>query len=589
MSFVLTIIRRKEFRVPIVILLLALFGAILSKNVLLLTAIAIGLGKLLWESVQKIREARWSLDYIAMLAMATSLVSPEYYIAGAVVALMITLSGALEQFGAERAEASLKTLVEGIPKFCLVKTATGYQEVAIQEIPEKTTIFVKTNELVALDGFLKSTTATVNEANLTGESMPVEHTQNEFIKSGVVNIGPSFELETAGSFATSSYQKIVDLVAQSRQFPARIVRYAEKFNWPFTIATLVISGGTYFFTGDISRTLAVLAIATPCPLLIAAPIAFLAGMSHAAKKTIIIKKPSVMEILSSATTIFLDKTGTLTLGEPLLEKVTLHDKNIDEEHAIVIAAAIEMHSLHPLARAMMAERARRSLPELIATNVSEIIGQGITGTVDGKSYTINKSSKVYEGGILLEMRQEEIPIALFFFADQMKKNASGFLAELSKNYKIALITGDSQENADRLFGGHGMTIHARATPEKKFAIVKTARDAGERVIMIGDGLNDAPALALADAGIVFSGTENSASIEAASVAILGHDLALVTETLAISRKTTKIALQSIGFGIGLSLIGMGFAAAGFITPILAATIQEIIDVGVTINALRASR
>ncbi len=577
------------FAVPTIILIITLTGVFLGRPGLYVVSIAIGLLKLIAESIEKIREGRWSLDYIAMLAMGTALLGADYYLAGAIVALMITLSGALEEFGATRAEASLKALLERLPKNCLVKDGQGYKETPIQSVTEKSIIFIKTNELVPLDGFLRSQHATVNEANLTGESLPVELAVGDFIKSGIVNTGPAFELETSGTFDTSSYQKIIKLVEESKKHPANMVRMAQKFNWPFTAVSLVIAGATYLFTQDLARTIAVLAIATPCPLLIAAPIAFLGGMSKAARKTIIIKKPSVLEVLSGATTIYLDKTGTLTLGEPTLKSVKLYNKNIDESHVLVIAAAIELHSLHPIARAITAERSRRSLPELMATKVTETIGKGISGTVDGASYTILKSSETEEGGIALDMLKNEVRIARFVFDDELKANAKEFLKNLLLKYKVAIITGDSEENARRLFGEVGLQIYARATPETKYTIVKAARAAGERVVMVGDGLNDAPALALADAGIVFSGTENSASIEAASVAILGHDVLLVAEALALSRRATQIALQSIVIGIGLSVIGMGFAAAGFITPVLAATIQELIDVGVTINALRAAK
>lgn len=577
------------FIAPSIILAITLAGALVGDHRIFWGAIGLGLIKLVWESVHKIREGRWSLDYIAILAMATSLASPEYYLAGAIVALMITLSGALEEFGAERAEASLQALLDRLPKNVLVKEGGSFVEQPIHAVKTGSVIFVKTSELVPLDGFLRAKNATITTANLTGESLPVELQLNDYIKSGSINTGPAFELETSGTFDTSSYQKIVKLVEESKKHPAEIVRLAQKFNWPFTVISLITAGATYALTQDLGRTLAVLAIATPCPLLIAAPIAFLGGMSKGAKKTIIIKKPAVLEILSRATTLFLDKTGTLTLGQPALTSITLFDKNVDENHAIVIAAAIEMHSLHPLARALTTERARRSLPELVAREVTEMIGQGIAGTVDGATYRLAKSVESEEGGIALDMEKEGKRIARFVFSDELKKNAREFLAAAKKRYTVALITGDSEENARRLFGSENITIYARCTPEKKYDIIKRARDAGEVVVMVGDGLNDAPALALADAGIVFSGTENSASIEAASVAILGHDILLVQEALSLSKRATSIALQSIVVGIGLSLIGMGFAAAGFISPVLAATIQEIIDVGVTINALRAAR
>ncbi len=577
------------FRIPLLILALSIAGGLFTMPALFIAAIVVGLGKLIWESVEKVREGQWSLDYIAMLAMATALLANQYG-TGAVIALMITLSGALEAYGAERAESSLKSLIEKIPKRCLVKNNTqGYDEVAIQSVAEKSVILIKPNELVPLDGFLRSPHALLNQANLTGEALPTELQLNDFIKSGVVNVGAAIELEVVGSFATSSYQKIINLVAESKQHPANLVRLAQKFNWPFTVVALGLAGGTYLFTHDISRLLAVLAIATPCPLLIAAPIAFLGGMNKAARQNIIIKKPSVLEALAGVRTIFFDKTGTLTLGEPRLREIKLFDKNIDESHALVIAAAIELHSMHPLARAITGERTRRKLPDVVATKVLETVGAGITGTIDGVSYSLMKSRQSSGGGICIDMHRGGERIAEFIFDDELKENVQKFIEEMKKHYTIAIITGDKLENAQRLFGKFGVTIHANCLPEDKFALVKMERDAGHLVAMVGDGLNDAPALALADAGIVFSGTENSASIEAASVAILSHDILLVKETFDLSRRATQIALQSIAVGIGLSVVGMGFASLGFITPIAAAVIQELIDVGVTINALRAAK
>jgi len=589
MKTLLLILKNPNFRIPLAILILAIAGAVLGHPLPFIVAIIIGLAKLVWESIEKIRAGRYSLDYIAILAMVTALIADQY-LTGAVIALMITLSGALEEFGAERAEASLKSLIEKIPKNCLVKNGTsGYSERPIQSIKEKEIILIKPNELVPLDGFLRSKHAIINEANLTGEADPKELRLNDFIKSGFVNIGPAIELEVAGDFSTSSYQKIISLVEESKKHPAKMVRLAQRFNWPFTAVTLLLAGGTYFLTQDISRLLAILAIATPCPLLIAAPIAFLGGMNKAAKRNIIIKKPSVLETLSGVTAIFFDKTGTLTLGEPALRKVEIFDKSIDESHALVIAAAIELHSLHPLARAITAEHARRTLPDLTARSVEETIGVGIAGVVDGKPYRLSKSKESTADGINLDMFRDNIRIARFVFDDQLKQNVEEFIHEMKKRHTIAIITGDKKENAERLFGKFGITIHAECLPEHKFAIIKEKRDAGHRVVMVGDGLNDAPALAMADAGIVFSGTENSASIEAASAAILSHEILLVGDALSISKRATQIALQSIVIGIGLSLVGMGFAAFGFITPVVAAIIQEIIDVGVTINALRAGR
>jgi len=333
----------------------------------------------------------------------------------------------------------------------------------------------------------------------------------------------------------------------------------------------------------------VLVIATPCPLLIAAPISMIGGLNKAARLGIIIKKPVVIELLQRVKTIFFDKTGTLTMGEPALKEILILEEEFDENKVISIAAALEFHSIHPIAKSLVKEKERRNLPTLQATEVQEKIGEGIAGTVTEKRYSIKKGRSDAESGIHIELWEGDKPISRFVFDDQLKSNVTELFDYLKdKKFHFGILTGDKMENAKRIFSAFDIPIYAGSLPEKKIEVVKSFQNKDSRVALVGDGLNDAPAFALADVGIVFSGTENSASIEAADIAILTHDVRLIKEVIEISRNSYRVALQSILAGVGLSFVGMVFAFFGFIPPIGGAVLQEGIDILVIFNSLRAT-
>lgn len=553
--------------------------------------IGIGLIQITRVAVREIRTGSGSLDYIAFLAMMLSIFTHEY-LAGAVIAIMYTGGEALEAYATHRAEASLASLLARIPKVALVKDSSGgLTEVPLALVTEGTTIVVRGGELIPLDGRLVSLHAELSLANLTGEPLPETITKGTVVKSGSVNVGEACEIIVSGTLATSTYAKIVDLVKNAEQNQAPFVRLTAAANLPFTALTLVISGGAYLLSGDITHVLAVLVIATPCPLIIAAPVAFIGGLSRAAGKNIIVKTPAVLESIARITTIFFDKTGTLTLGTPQLTGITLIDTLESEEYVLERAAALEFHSIHPLARALTTAAKERGLTPAPADEAKEVIGTGMHGSVAGKSYCILQAPEKHHktGGISLVLNEGEHELAVFHFADVLKENAKNLIIGLTDaGFKVAVLTGDRKENADSIFAGLSLDICADCTPEEKYRLVAAAKERGEKVAMIGDGLNDAPALAKADIGIVFSGTENSASIDAADVAILGHDVLLIHELFALSKRSVRIANQSVYTGIGLSTIGMTLAAFGYIVPVEGALIQEGIDVAVIINALRSA-
>lgn len=549
-------------------------------------AVFIGGGLLLIQSWERVRLGKWDLDYIALLTLVVAAVLGEWG-AGAIIAVMISLSRALEVYGSQRAEASLEELFRLLPKTTLVFRNDSLIEVPLQSVKQGETISVRHQEMIPLDGKLKSATGVFNEANLTGEMEPVVYRAGHPLRSGIVNAGEAVEVVVTGDFEHSTYQSMLSIVSEGKRQPSPLVRLAEELNWPFTIVTLMLSLAAYFFTGDPDRFLAVLVIATPCPLLIAAPIAFLGGLSKAAREKIIVKTPAVLEQLARATTIFFDKTGTLTLGIPALQKIHMHSKYLSESEALATASAIEEHSLHPLARALVQRNREQQGADWDADQVEEKIGEGIRGVVRGKQYRLHKATAAE--GLAIDLEGEEGLIAQFVFDDVPQPAMQSVFQYLrERRFGLSVLTGDSTKNAERVLGRYGLPIVAECSPEKKVAVIQEAQQAKGTVVMVGDGVNDAPALALADVGVVFSGTENSLSLEAADAVILKRDLGLFRTLIHISRRSYRIARESMVLGITLSVAGMIAGALGYIPPVTGAILQEVIDAIVIVNAVRSA-
>ncbi|MDD2766806.1 MAG: heavy metal translocating P-type ATPase [Candidatus Moranbacteria bacterium] len=580
---------KKEFRLPFFIFCCILIALFTKRDFIYGIAILIGLSELLMESYRRVRRGRWNLDYLAFLALGTAFVLSQF-LAGAVVSLMVVMSTALENYGSRKAEKTLRGLFENIPKVALRVVSGGTEEVSLQDVHKGDILSIRPNEMLAFDGRLLSEKALLNEANITGEMEPVVYVEMAVLKSGTVNVGTSINLQVLSDFEHSSYRKILSLVEEGKVHPAPIARLAEQYNIYFTFFALALAFGALAFSGDWERFLAVLVIATPCPLLIAAPISFIGGLNKAARKNIIIKSPLVLELLAKTKMFFFDKTGTLTLGIPQLKKIVLFDKSISQEKALALASALEQHSFHPIAKAIIREYHLSEGEHIVAEQVEEKIGEGIFGNIGGQQYSMVQSVQHSENsGIVVDLMKEDILLARFFFDDELKAEVSQTFEYLRKhNYTLGILTGDKKENAERLFGQFQLPIYARCRPENKTALIQRYQKEGHLVGMVGDGMNDAPALALADVGIVFSGSENSASIEAADVAIFGHNAFLIRDAIHIGRRSYHVALQSILIGIGLSSLGMIGASLGMITPLSGALIQEAIDVLVIINALRST-
>ncbi|MEK7571527.1 MAG: heavy metal translocating P-type ATPase [Patescibacteria group bacterium] len=559
---------------------------------LLLIAVAVGSYGLTKEIVESLARKNFALDYIAVLAITVSLFTGEYLVA-AVIALMLSTGQHLEAYGIARAKHSLSQLVTRIPQTVFL-TINGQpdKQVKISSIQAGQHIFIRKGEVIPLDGTLASTHGFTDESSVTGEPYMVEKLTGDTIRSGTVNTGEAMVLKVTKPEKDSTYRKIIAMVQKAQEEKSPFIRLADRYSAIFTIVTLAIASFAYSISRDINTVLAVLVIATPCPLIIATPIALLGGVNKAAKKRIIVKKLASIEVLSRINTLVFDKTGTITLGIPTLTHIEIIDKAYPSEKILTIAQSLERNSLHPLAKTILAEARRKKLTAPQATEVKESIGSGISGVIEGKKFTITKVPQIKDIGMAIGLLQDKKLIAILHFEDEIKTQSKKTLAAFRKdNLDLYIFTGDKQYATETIAAKLGQTVHIKAemTPEQKQAGISELKKQGKIIGMVGDGINDAPALAKADVGIVFSNEEQTAASEAADIVLLGGNFAAVEETMQIAKRTISIAMQSILWGIGLSTAGMILAAFGYIPPIVGAGIQEAIDIAVIINALRASR
>jgi heavy metal translocating P-type ATPase len=579
---------RKEFRLAYLFLTLILIGLAFDYSLAWIVVQCGGLVILARESWGRIRLKKTNLDYLALLTIITTLVMQEW-LTGAVIALMVTVSEALERYGIERAESTLRNLFYEIPKNVLLYSENKNHEVSLHAIVPGDKVIIRKGEMLPIEGRLLSTQGVFNESNITGEPLPVTHIEGSHLKAGFVNMGEAIMVEVESDFEHSSYRKILEIVEKGKVHSAPLVRLSERYNLIFTIFALSIALSAYLVSGEATRFLAVMVLATPCPLLIAVPLSFLGGLNRAAKRNIIIKSPFVLELLTKTRTLFFDKTGTLTIGSPLLRSIKLHDTTWTEEQALARAASLERHSIHPLAKVLVHELDKRGGKFLVTHKVKEVFGEGIKGTIEGQVYRFETATHKEGDGIQVDLWQDKTRKASFFFEDMLKPEVEQVLGYLKeRGYQMGILTGDSQENAARVLGQFALPIYGGATPERKAQLITRFQKDKVLVGMVGDGMNDAPALALADLGIVFSGTENSASLDAADVAILGRDITSIKEAIHIGRRSYTVAYQSLFLGIGLSTIGMSAAFFGYIDPVHGALLQELIDFCVIMNALRST-
>ncbi|HSW88697.1 MAG TPA: heavy metal translocating P-type ATPase [Candidatus Saccharimonadales bacterium] len=587
-----------NFQIPLLVLfgiimygITIYFHLIMLSYVIIVVTIILGSYQLFLETADDIIHRRFALDYIAILAIAVSIITREYLVA-MVIALMLSTGRTLEDYGAKRAHQSLGQLADRIPHDVLLENADTEKKTPIEKITIGQIIVVRKGEVIPLDGKLLSDMATVDESSLTGESFPVDKIKHDALRSGTINLGNVIRIEVSREEKNSTYKKIITMVEKAAKEKAPIVRLADEYSIVFTLVTFIIAGFAFALNHSLESILAVLVVATPCPLILATPIALLGGVNAAAKKRIIVKKLASIEALSRVNTIIFDKTGTITLGKPKVINFEVTEKKIDTKELLGIASAIERNSLHPLAKAIVRFAQEQHAPQVFAEHVTEQIGHGISGIVGGKTYLLSKLPNQQHTDITIGLYMDKTLLGIFSFADEIKKEAKEIFNSLEQaGLQLAIFTGDKKDIAEQTAKqlGIDVMIKAECTPEDKQKGIEHYKKQGKVTAMVGDGINDAPALALADVGIVFSNEEQTAASEAADIVFLGGDFSLVLDALQSAGKTIKIAKQSIFWGIGMSIAAMIFASIGLIPPLVGAALQEAIDVIVILNALRASR
>ena len=563
------------------------------------------LAALLLEIVVTLRRGEVGLDIVAGLSMTAALVFGES-LAAAIVALMYAGGQLLEAYAERRARREMTALLSRVPR-----TAIRHREGALEEVPldlilPGDRLLVRQGDVVPVDGSVASGVAVLDQSALTGEAMPVTMKAGEAVVSGATNVGDAFDLEAARVAAESTYAGVVRLVEAAQKARAPMARLADRYAMLFLAVTVALAAAAWNLTGDPIRAVAVLVVATPCPLILAVPVALVSGLSRAARQGILIKGGKAMETLARIRAIVLDKTGTLTHGDARIVDIRTAD-SLGSDELLRLAASLDQASKHIVARTIVAEAQARGLALTIPADVAETPGEGIAGTVEGRSVMIGSpryiAAKVGRSGLstLAEDRPagavavaiaiDGTPSGVLILNDALRAGTARLLGELRAIgiERIVVATGDRSEVARFIaFGLPIDLVRADLTPDQKVLTVLSERKSGP-VMMIGDGVNDAPALAAADIGMAMGAKGAAASAEAADVVLLVDHLDRVLPAIRIARRSRAIAVQSVVAGIGLSVAAMIVAAFGFLPPVEGALFQEVIDVAVIFNALRALR
>ncbi len=593
-----------------------LAGAAGTADLVLGLVVAAGLVPLAVSVARRLARREPGVDVVAVLALGGSLALGEY-LAGAVIAVMLASGRVLEAYAGDRARRELSALLERAPQ-----VGHRYQaeapgslggpppdrslvDVPVAELRAGDLLLVKPGEVVPVDGLVVGTTAVLDEAALTGEAELVERGDGERVASGVVNAGSPFDLRASTTAAESTYAGIVRLVEQAQASKAPFVRLADRYALAFVPLTLVLAGIALALSRDPVRALAVLVVATPCPLILAVPVAIVAGISRAARRGVVVKGGGVLERLAGARVLLFDKTGTLTAGTPEVVEVEAADG--DADGLLRLAASVDQVSPHVLAAAIVRAAAAHGLATAFPAEVVEVPGRGISGRVGDRQVAVGKAAFVVPGGPLpawarrLRRRGAVEGFSTVFVAvdgvlagalgvrDPVRPDTARTVRALRRAgvRRIVMVTGDHPDTAETVAAAIGVDqVLAERTPADKVEAVRLERGAGVTV-MVGDGVNDAPALAAADVGVAMGARGATASSQAADVVVVVDRLDRLAEAIGLARRSRTIALQSVLAGMGLSLVAMVAAAAGLLAPVPGAVLQEAIDVAVIANALRA--
>nr|WP_245610567.1 heavy metal translocating P-type ATPase [Gulosibacter bifidus] len=579
------------------------------------------------DMVRDILRGNFGLDILAVVAMSAAIAVGEY-IAAMIVVLMLSGGEALEDYAASRATKDLDALLKRAPQrahrlgtqtddTALTSTTDelpASTDVPVDEVTPGDILLVKPAEVIPVDGELLTANAEIDESQLTGESLPAAYVAGDHIRSGAVNGHTAIRIRATASAKDSQYQQIIALVSEAEQAKAPTVRVADRFAIPFTLVSLAVAGLSWWLSGEATRFAEVLVLATPCPLLIAAPVAFMGGMSRASREGVVVKGGATLEQLAKAKTVAFDKTGTLTHGEPELTAIQLHESfaagNTDVQQAATLddqalellrlTASAEQYSTHVLAAGIIDAAQSRGLALATTDTAEEIATNGVDACIDGRHVRVGKlafireldanapESELTAGETAVYVAIDGVYAGVLRIADRLRGNAADTVTHLRGNgiEHVVILTGDNQHTADALAAQAGIAeVHGNLLPQDKVRLV--AEQGARPVIMVGDGVNDAPVLAAADVGIAMGARGATAASESADAVIVRDDISMVARAVSIGRHTYQVAITAIWIGIALSLGLMTIAAFGYIPAIWGALSQELVDLAAILYALRA--
>lgn len=597
-------------RLPLIATAALLLGGLIALadpswgRAVLFAALVLTGAPVVWRTLRGVLRGHFASDVVAMLAIVSA-VALRQPIAGLVIVIMQTGGELLERYAEGRASEAVRELEAAAPRQAHRVRGDVTEDIAAEEVIAGDMLLVRPGEMVATDGVLVEGNSHVEVSRLTGEPSPEHVTAGSIVRSGAVNIESAFRMRVTAPSSESLYARIVELVrtAQAEKSPTQ--RLADRYAVWFTPVTLVACAIAWFVSGDALRVLAVLVVATPCPLILATPVAIIGGINRAARSQIIVRTGAALEQIGTVNAAVFDKTGTLTIGYPAVAAVRAIAP-FDERTLLGLAAAIEHHSGHILARTTEDAAEARGIAIPAARDVVETSGSGVTGTADKRRISVGSLSYVaaeqptsaaaliplQDGrrGLRAYVAVDGAAAGAIEYADRTRDGLPAFFADLRTLgvERTLLLSGDHEQNVAELARSLGITeARGDLLPEQKVQVVKSLIAQGYRVLMTGDGTNDAPALSAATVGIALAAHGGGISAEAADIVLLADDVTRVSDAIRIGRRAARIARQSILAGLGLSGAAMVFAALGYIPPTIGALLQEAIDVAVILNAIRA--
>ncbi len=567
----------------------------------LLAVLVLGGLPLVYQLIVKLFRGDFGADLLAGISIITAVILDEY-LAGSLVVLMLSGGAALETYAVRKASSVLEALAKRMPSVAHRKSAEALTDITTEQVIIGDTLLILPHEICPVDGTVLEGSGTMDESYLTGEPYMMSKTTGSVVISGAINGDSALTIRADKLSVDSRYAKIMEVMRSSEQYRPNIRRLGDQLGALYTPLAVIIALTAWMISDDVIRFLAVLVVATPCPLLIGIPVTIISSISLAARREIIIKNPAILETIGTCRTAIFDKTGTLTYGRPSLTAL-IPGKNQHEQEILTLIASLERYSKHPLSSAIIKAAEKAGLTLLSVTHIAELPGKGLTGNVQGKQVQITSRKNFTEtnpagigelppltGGLECVVLINDHYAATLQFRDEVRTDSSSFINHLQPNHlfeRVMLVSGDRESEVRYLAEQVGIEhVYFSQSPEQKLEIVRQ-ETLMAKTIFLGDGINDAPSLTAATIGIAF-GQNSDITGESADAVIMDSSLLKVDELFHIGERMRKIALQSAVGGMALSLIGMVFAGLGYLSPVAGAVTQEIIDVLAVLNALRAA-